>query len=462
MKTMQLAARNLARNRRRSATTLFAMVVGVVAVLLFGGYIRTINLGLQTDYVRRAGHLQVQHKDYFLFGSGNPAAYGIADPDALIAAIKSDPLLASMLTVVTPTLSLGGIAGNYAAGVSRTVLGSGVVVADQNRLRLWNDYSFPGHPRTLALTGTAPQAAVIGTGVARVLQLCGPLKVRDCPMPQPTLADGAAVPGDIAALAAADAPAAAAGSDGPQIELLAANAHGAPNVARLDVVAAEVQGVKEFDDLFVQLHLPAAQRLVYGNEAPRATAIVIQLKHTALLPQARERLTALLKARFPQAQLAVVDFATLNPQYGQITGMFAAIFSFIALLIGVIVLFTVSNTMSMAVVERTTEIGTLRALGLRRGGIRRLFVSEGLLLGIVGSVAGALVALGLAWLVNHAGLSWTPPGNSTPVALQVRVAGEWTMVISTAVGLALVAVISAWWPARRAARLEIVEALRHV
>ncbi|HSC81327.1 MAG TPA: FtsX-like permease family protein [Chitinolyticbacter sp.] len=461
MKTMQLAARNLARNRRRSATTLFAMVVGVVAVLLFGGYIRTINLGLQTDFVQRAGHLQVQHQDYFLFGSGNPAAYGIADPEALIAAIKADPLLAGMLTVVTPTLSLGGIAGNYAAGVSRTVLGSGVVVADQNRLRLWNDYGFPSRTRTLALTGTAPQAAVIGTGVARVLQLCGPLKVRDCPMPQPTLADGAAVPGDIAALAVSDAPPAAEPAS-PRIELLAANAHGAPNVARLDVVAAEVQGVKEFDDLFVQLHLPAAQRLVYGNEAPRATAIVVQLKHTALLPQARERLTALLKERFPQARLAVVDYTTLNPQYGQITGMFAAIFSFIALLIGVIVLFTVSNTMSMAVIERTTEIGTLRALGLRRGGIRRLFVSEGLLLGIVGSALGVLTALGLAWLVNHAGLSWTPPGNSEPVALQVRVAGEWAMVIGTAVGLALVAVISAWWPARRAARLEIVDALRHV
>ncbi|WP_148716581.1 ABC transporter permease [Chitinolyticbacter meiyuanensis] len=461
MKTMLLAARNLARNRRRSATTLFAMVVGVVAVLLFGGYIRTINLGLQTDFVQRAGHLQVQHRDYFLFGSGNPAAFGIANPDALITAIKADPVLASMLTVVTPTLSLGGIAGNYAAGVSRTVLGSGVIVADQNRLRQWNDYAFPNRTRTLALTGSAPQAAVIGTGVARVLQLCGPLKVRNCPLPQPVLADGAAMPGDVAALAVADTrPTAEAAR--PQIELLAANVHGAPNVARLNVVAAELQGVKELDDLFVQLHLPAAQRLVYGSEAPRATAIVVQLRHTAQLAEAQQRLETLLKQRFPQMPLAVVDYATLNPQYGQITGMFAAIFGFISLLIGVIVLFTVGNTMSMAVVERTTEIGTLRALGLRRGGIRRLFVTEGLLLGLVGSALGVLTALGLAWLINHAGLSWTPPGNVESVALLVRVAGEWRMVFGTMIGLTVVAVISAWWPARRAARLEIVDALRHV
>ena len=58
------------------------------------------------------------------------------------------------------------------------------------------------------------------------------------------------------------------------------------------------------------------------------------------------------------------------------------------LLIGAIVLFTVSNTMNTAVVERTVEIGTLRAIGLRRAGIRRLFVTEGALLGVVRGCAG--------------------------------------------------------------------------
>jgi putative ABC transport system permease protein len=49
-----------------------------------------------------------------------------------------------------------------------------------------------------------------------------------------------------------------------------------------------------------------------------------------------------------------------------------------------------------------------------------------------------------------------------PVHLHVRVWGEWRMLGGTAAGLLLVAVASAWWPARRAARLQVVEALRHV
>lgn len=459
MNLLTLALRNLLRNYRRSLATLLAMLVGMVSVLLFGGYSENIHLGLQTGFVQSSGHLQIQHKDYFLYGNGNPAAYGISDYPELVGALQNDTVLAPMLTVVTPTLSLGGIAGNFAAGVSRTVVGRGVVVADQNKLRLWNDYEFPVQPKSSALTNTSPDSAVIGTGVARVLQLCGVLKVDNCP--QPAVAEAPAgpdAPADVLALSDAASAAPPAG----RIEMLAANTHGAPNVAALNVVKAESTGVKELDDMFISLHLSQAQRLVYGGAAPQVTAIVLQLKHTSQMPAARARLEQLMAGPFKSQQLEVHDYATLNPQYGQITGMFSAIFGFISVLIGAIVLFTVSNTMTMAVVERTVEIGTLRAMGLRRSGIRRLFVCEGALLGVMGALAGVAAALALAALVNHSGLTWTPPGNVDPIPLTVRVWGQTQMMVSAAAGLMLVALLSAWWPAQRAARLNIVEALRHV
>ena len=156
---------------------------------------------MQTDFVRRTGHLQIQHKDYFRFGSGNPAAYGIARYERVIDIVKQDPVLAPMLAVVTPTLQFGGIAGNFAAGVSRTVYVNGVVVDDQNRMREWNDYGQRILTRRLSLSGTAPDSAVIGTGVARVLQLCAALDVPDCASADAkTEAQGAALPADIVAL----------------------------------------------------------------------------------------------------------------------------------------------------------------------------------------------------------------------------------------------------------------------
>jgi putative ABC transport system permease protein len=463
MRTLALALRNLLRNRRRSLTTLLAMVIGAVTILVFGGYSRNVTYGLQTAFVQGSGHLQIQRKDYFLYGTGNPAAYGIAEYQRVIDVVSRDPVLAPMLTVVTPTLSLGGIAGNFAAGVSRTVIGSGVVVADRNRMRHWNDYGLPINSEPTALTGTAEDAVVIGNGVARVLELCEALKAENCPKHDKTeAAGGAAAPDDVTALAALEARPAAAVQGEARIELLAANVHGAPNVASLRAVKAERQGVKELDDMYIGLHLAQAQRLLYGNEKPQATAVVLQFAHTSQIPAAKARLAELLATTLRGEPLEVHDFETLNPFYGQAIGMFAAIFGFMAVLIGAIVLFTVGNTMSMAVMERTAEIGTLRAMGLRRGGIRQLFMAEGLLLGLIGAAAGVVLALCVAWLVNNAGLTWLPPGQVDPVPLAVRVWGETRLMLGAAVGLALVAVVSAWWPAQRAACMPVVDALRHV
>jgi putative ABC transport system permease protein len=461
--TLLLALRNLLRNRRRSLMTLFAMVIGLMAVLLFGGYIRDINYALQSDFVRLTGHLQIQHRDYFLYGSGNPAAYGIRDYERILAIVKKDAVLAPMLAVATPTLQFGGIAGNFAAGVSRTVYASGTVVEDQKRMREWNDYGLRVLSKHLTLAGTPPDSAVIGTGVARVLQLCTALKVPDCSSAQAIdVPQGAALPDDIAALAAGQAAPAAPGAAPARIEILATNSRGAPNVAAVNVLRAEFQGIKELDDVYIALHLAQAQRLIFGAERPQVTAIALQLHHTAQLPAARARLDEILSTALKGEPLEVIDYETLNPFYGQTLGMFAAIFGFISVLIGGIVLFTVGNTMSMAVVERTAEIGTLRAIGLRRGGIRAMFVVEGMVIGVLGALLGIVVAIAAAAAINQMGMTWIPPGRIEPVALAVRVAGVHRLMLASATGLVIVAALSAILPAARAARMNIVDALRHV
>jgi putative ABC transport system permease protein len=370
-----------------------------------------------------------------------------------------------MLAVVTPTLQFGGIAGNFSASVSRTVFVSGMVVEDQNRMGEWNDYGLRILSHHLSLSGSAPDSAVIGTGVARVLQLCDQLKVPDCEAAAPSSEpQGAALPADIAALATPGkgAPKAAAAPAQPRIEILASNSRGAPNVAAVNVLRAEFQGVKELDDVHVGLHLSQAQKLIFGASPPQVTAIALQLHHTADIPAVQARLDELLKTTLKDDPLEVLDYETLNPFYRQTLSMFAAIFGFIAVLIGAIVLFTVTNTMSMAVVERTAEIGTLRAIGLRRGGIRAMFVSEGIVLGLFGAVIGIVAAMLFAGLINLMGLTWTPPGRIEPVPLAVRLAGENAMMVGSAIGLVVVAALSAILPAARASRMNIVDALRHV
>ncbi len=464
MVTLNLALRNLLRNRRRSIATLLAMAIGSSSILLFGGYSTNINYTMHTEYVQTGGHLQIQHRDFYLYGSGNPTAYGIADYTKIIAAIQADEVLKNMVVVVTPTLQFGGIGGNYAASVSRTVVGNGFVAEDVNRMRKWNDFGLRTGSPTFALEGAPPDAAIVGMGVARVLQLCDALKIASCPKPEKEkVADGKALPDDIAQLSQLESPAADASGPKPgRIEILAGNSRGTPNVASILVVKAEEQGFKEFDEVAVMMHLAQTQRLIYGKSDPKVTSIIVQLKHSRQIPAATARLGPIL-ADFSKTQpLAVLDFQTLNPFYVQTIQLFDTIFGFIFALIGAIVLFTVSNTMNTAVVERTVEIGTLRAIGLRRAGIRNLFVTEGALLGLGGGILGVVLALVFATVSNAMGFTWTPPGSAQPLPLTLTVWGENKMILGTTVGLMCIAVVSAWWPSYRAAQLNVVEALRHV
>jgi putative ABC transport system permease protein len=469
MRTLSLAVRNLLRNRRRSVATLAAIAIGGAAILLFGGYTANIRYSMETTHVRTGGHLQIQHKDLQVYGTGNPTAYAVGDFERIMAAIRADEVLGRQVRVVSPSLMFTGIAGNYGASVSRTVYGLGVVAKDGTEMRKWNHYEVPIVARPLALDGAPADAAVIGVGVARVLKLCGPLKVSDC-LPEAVeakQAPGIELPADITALSALESTAqakkggVAAVASPRRIELLASSAKGAPNVASLEVVAAEGQGIKELDDIYIGLQLEQAQKLVFGRSSSRVTAVMVQLEHPDQAPGAVKRIREKIAEWGNGQPLAVLDLETLNPFFKQTVTLFDTLFGFVFALIGSIVLFTVGNTMNTAVVERTVEIGTLRAMGLRQQGIRKMFLTEGVLLGVFGAIAAALLALVVAAVVNSLGLKWLPPGSSDHLPIVLRVWGENTRIIFVCAGLIVVATISAWYPAYRAAQLKVVDALRH-
>jgi putative ABC transport system permease protein len=463
---LKIAARNIFRNKRRSLMTGSAVAAGALAMLLFGGFSTYIFAGLETNNVQRIGHLTVFRAGYFLFGAGNPAAYGIERYGEVIDLIAADPVLKPMINVLTPTQSLVGIAGNFSAEIdaSKTFLGVGVIPSDRDRMRQWDQFKIgavrPPDPR---LSDTDQTRGIMGFGLARILGLCARLGLADCPpppTPEPSANNSiAAVDPDIAALAERDVdPAAASGA--PQVQLLAATAGGAPNVVSLSVSGAEPQPAKELDDNYIAMNLGLAQQLVYGRGEHKVTGIVLQLHRSQDQPEARARLVSLFHEH--HLDLDVRDFGELIPFYGQVVRLFSAIFLFIALVMGVIVLFAVVNTMTMNVMERTNEIGTIRAMGVRRRGIRWQFILEGALIGGAGATIGALLAIAIAAAINNIGVEWVPPGNSSPVPLHLDVLGRPALAIGAWLGLVLIATLAALIPANRAARLPVVDALRHV
>src|SRR5262249_44327844 len=469
MLTLKIAFRNIFRNARRSLTTLSTIAIGATAVLVFGAYITYIEYGVQTGAVQRTGHLQVFRNGYFTYGTAAPAAWGIDNYQAVLSLMREDPALKQLTNVVTPIQSLAGIAGNFENNTSKTFFGIGFVPSQRDRMKQWNEYGTGSQGlKRSGLEDNDLSRGITGGGLVRILGLCERLHLDDCPVAPKPAADPVepfrtvktASPTDLGELASRDKAADDPVSQDPTIDLLAATTGGAPNVVSLQIARVELQTLKELDDNYVGMNIGMAQNLIYGRGEHKVSGIVVQLRRTEDLEAARARLLSLFNEH--GLDLEVRDFTELNPQYNQIIGLFRSIFSFISVIIAVVVLFTVTNAMGMSVVERTGEIGTSRAMGVRRWGIRKQFLVEGSLLGVMGATVGVVLAYIVAYGVNHSALTWNPPGQVARIPLRLYMLGAEWLILLTWSGLLLVSALAALVPANRAARMVVVDALRHV
>ena len=469
MLTLKIAFRNIFRNTRRSLTTLSTIAIGATAVLVFGAYITYIQYGVQTGAVQRTGHLQVFHNGYFNYGTAAPADWGIDGYQDVLRLVREDPELKQLTAVVTPIQSLAGIAGNFENNTSKPFFGTGFVPSDRDRMKQWNEYGTGSQGlKYSGLKDNDLTQGITGAGLVRILGLCDRLHLDDCPsipklaarQPDPSTNALATPAPDLAELTTRDNPADDTHPEEPIIDLLAATAGGAPNVVTLQVSQVEMQTLKELDDNYVGMNIGLAQNLIYGRGEHKASGIVVQLNRTEDLEKARTRLVALFKEH--GLDLEVRDFTELNPQYNQIIGLFRSIFAFISTIIAIVVLFTVTNAMGMSVVERTGEIGTSRAMGVRRQGIRKQFLTEGSLLGIIGATVGVVLAYVVAYAINHSNLTWSPPGQVGRVPLLLYLIGAEWLIVTTWSGLFVVSALAALVPANRAARMVVVDALRHI
>ncbi len=457
MRTLKLAFRNIFRNKRRSLATIMAIAMSAIGMVLFGGFITNIFLAFHTDIVKFNGHFSVFKTGYFEYGAGKPAEYDIPNYEDVTALIKNDGVLKQYVRVATPVLDVGGIVHSEQSGRSKTFFGAGVVPSDKYEMSTWNGFDIIGpvtNPHELGMTDADENGGVLGFELAKLIKVCDGLSPSPCETDQSSAVQGQIVD----SVAPVHDPASGEEDTRPTVNLLS-SAEGAPNVVRMRVIRARVMGAREFDENFAMLPLALAQRLLYGRGEKHATSIQLQLTHPRYMPLVRSRLEALFREN--DLDLEVKDFLAMWPQFAQVTAMFQTIFVFIAGVMGVVALFSISNTMSMCVMERVSEIGTLRSMGLRRRGVMLMFLLEGALLGVIGATVGAALGVGIAQFINASGLTWVPPTQVAAVPLTLLPWKHALLIPGTWAGLILAAALSSIAPANRGATMEVVDALRH-
>jgi putative ABC transport system permease protein len=189
--------------------------------------------------------------------------------------------------------------------------------------------------------------------------------------------------------------------------------------------------------------------------------IAVRLSNLGRINVVAQALAAELSTISDKQGMRMLDVHTwqrLSP-FANVANMIDMMTLFVRVMLIAIVLVSVMNVMIMAVYERIREIGTIAAIGTRPGRILGLFLSEGLFLGALGSLAGILVSIAtLAWL-NAAGLTFDF-GQQQDLPLAGSVSARDVATVGLLV--VAVAVVASLHPAWKASRMNPITALRHV
>jgi len=403
--TWRLALRNVFRNRRRTGFTLAVMIVGASILLFLLGFIGEALRSTKQSFADETGAVQIA--DARLFENTAEGYDYLITPDALdrvAEIVRAEPGVVSF----TWRLDFAGLIGD--ASGSTLLIGQGVVPC--NAVQDYDCVVTKG--AALSKPGEGPdRQTVLGRALARKLGV----------------------------------------SVGDRISIATGTVSGAFNAASVDVVGEMTYAIEEVEKQLAVFPISFVQRLLKTDGVERVLVRIEDLDDA-------DAVAASLQAKLADAgiPLATRTWQELNPSFESLQTFYAGFSGLAGIAVFVLVFFSVLEVLTIAFLERTREIGTLRALGTMPSRVFRTFFAEGIWLGLIGGASGVAVGVGIALVFNAIGFAWTPPGAAMPQAIRLQLDLATVLIpFLTAVGATLV---SAIYPSRKNAKTRIVDALR--
>lgn len=400
--TLHLALRNLRRNTKRTVVAIATVASGIVAFLLAGGFINWIFHDMREATIRsQLGHMQIVRPGYFDKGIADPYAYLLPASSTELQQLEK----ISGVTSITPRLAFSGLASFGDTTIAFS--GEGI---DPDRERPISSRITIKEGRDLE--GIDDKSAILGEGLAKSLGV---------------------KPGDL-------------------IVLLGTTASGSANAIEVTVVGTFFTIYKEYDDTALRLPIPLARKLMRVEGATSWVALLNETEMTApVLASAQGMLAA--------EKFQIVPWTDLADFYNKTVVLFSKQVDVVKFIIGLIIVLTISNTQTMSVLERTTEIGTSLAIGSRSSEVLRLFLLEGALIGIAGGILGLALGYLLAMTISSIGIPMPPPpGMARGYTGQILISSA--LAIDALVLALLTTLLASLMPAWKASRMNIVDALR--
>lgn len=426
---IRIALRGIARNPRRALLTFSAIGAGLAAYLFLSALMAGIIVQMRDNSIGLlTGHLQIEVKG---FRDEFDAKLTLKDTERLLERVRTNPQVAA----AAPRLAAQAMVSSSTQ--SEPVLVYGIDPVAETKVTQLHEKLVEGK----YLASDAQAAAAVSPNI-KAAGTARPAADRREIVVGRKLAERLRV------------------QLGDKIVVMAPAADGSLGSAALRVVGIYMTDNEAFDRALALVSMRTARELL---AVPRdASTIAVRLNDIGVTAATTAALGRELTASNQQA----VPWDVLVPEILQMLELIDVNLRVILIVVFVIVLLGITNTLLMAVLERTREFGLQLALGTRPAQILRTVLYESLVLGALGLSGGALVGAAIVEyyrlrgfdLSDYAAGAASIPGMTTVIYPTIEIGNVWLPVLA----LLVTSVAAAVYPAWRAARLEPVEALRHV
>lgn len=240
---------------------------------------------------------------------------------------------------------------------------------------------------------------------------------------------------------------------GQKLTIVANSIDGIINAREYNIVGIYSTSLEEIDNFTFYMPVSQAQKIL---DTDAFDFLTIRTESLLNAQSTKKAINQLIQKKHPQLQ--VKTWYELGLLYRQVESFYQIQNFVVLLIIGLLVVLGIGNIIGINIHERTGEIGTIRSLGETRSSIVKIFSYEGFLVGVIGSIIGAILATAIIAKLNYLKIMTDMPGASEPVAILFKYSAKaYTIAFVTNISLTIVASIL---PSVRASRIQIVEALR--